>query len=67
MIRLILRRPARLCGEVTGFRTNYNKLYLMDKIYEDQVSDTIPLGEVSTITYANQQDGFRGDVRPRQG
>jgi hypothetical protein len=30
----------------------------MDEIYEDQVSDTLPLGEVSTITYANQQDGF---------
>jgi hypothetical protein len=58
MIRLILRRPAQLCGEVTGFRTNYNNLYLMDEIYGDQVSDTLPLGEVSTITYANQQDGF---------
>jgi hypothetical protein len=30
----------------------------MDEIYEDQVSNTLPLGEVSTITYANQQDGF---------
>jgi hypothetical protein len=58
MIRLLLRRPAQLCGEATGFRTNYDNLYLMDEIYEDQVSDTLPLGEVSTITYANQQDGF---------
>jgi hypothetical protein len=58
MIRLILRRPAQLCGEATGFQTNYDNLYLMDEIYEDQVSDTLPLGEVSTITYANQQDGF---------
>jgi hypothetical protein len=41
-----------------GFQTNYHNLYLMDKIYADQVSDTLPLGEVSTITYANQQDGF---------
>jgi hypothetical protein len=38
MIRLILRRPAQLCGEATGFRTNYDNLYLMDEIYEDQVS-----------------------------
>jgi hypothetical protein len=58
MIRLFLRRPAQLCGEATGFRTNYDNLYLMDEIYGDQVSDTLPLGEVSTITYANQQDGF---------
>jgi hypothetical protein len=58
MIRLILRRPAQLCGVATGFRTNYDNLYLMDEIYEDQVLDTLPLGEVSTITYANQQDGF---------
>jgi hypothetical protein len=58
MIRLILRRPAQLCGEATGFRTNYENIYPMDKIYADQVSDTLPLGEVSTITYANQQDGF---------
>jgi hypothetical protein len=58
MIQLILRRPAQLCGEATGFRTNYDNLYLMDKIYEDQVLDTLPPGEVSTITYANQQDGF---------
>ena len=58
MIRLILRRPAQLCGEATGFRTNYDNLYLMDEIYKDQVSTTLPLGEVSTITYANQQDGF---------
>jgi hypothetical protein len=58
MIRLILRRPAQLCGEATGFRTNYDNLYLLDEIYGDQVSDTLPLGEVSTITYANQQDGF---------
>jgi hypothetical protein len=58
MIRLILRRPAQLCGEATGFRTNYDNLYLMDEIYADQVSDTLPLGEVSTITYANQQDRF---------
>jgi hypothetical protein len=43
-----------------GYRlpTNYDILYLMDEIYGDQVSDTLPLGEVSTITYANQQDGF---------
>jgi hypothetical protein len=58
MIRLILRRPAQLCGEATGFRTNYYNLYLMDEIYGDQVTDTLPLGEVSTITYANQQDGL---------
>jgi hypothetical protein len=58
MIQLILRRPAQLCGEATGFRTNYENLYLMEEIYGDQVSDTLPLGEVSTITYANQQDGF---------
>jgi hypothetical protein len=58
MIRLILRRPAQLCGKATGFRMNYQNLYLTDKIYADQVSDTLPLGEVSTITYANQQDGF---------
>jgi hypothetical protein len=58
MIRLILRRPAQLCGEATGFRTNYKNLYLKDKIYADQVSNTLPLGEVSTITYANQRDWF---------
>jgi hypothetical protein len=58
MIRLILRRPAQLCGEATGLRTNYENLYLMDEIYADQVSSSLPLGEVSTITYANQQDGF---------
>jgi hypothetical protein len=58
MIRLILRRLAQLCGEATGFRTNYENLYLMDEIYANQVSDTLPLGEVSTITYTNQQDGF---------
>jgi hypothetical protein len=58
MIRLILRQPAQLCGEATGFHTNYENLYLMDEIYADQVSNTLPLGEVSTITYANQQDGF---------
>jgi hypothetical protein len=58
IIRLILWRPAQLCGEATGFRTNYDNLYLMDEIYANQVSDTLPLGEVSTITYANQQDGF---------
>jgi hypothetical protein len=58
MIPLILRRLTQLCGEATGFRTNYENLYLMDEIYGDQVSDTLPLGEVSTITYANQQDGF---------
>jgi hypothetical protein len=58
MIQLILRRPAQLCGEATGFRTNYENLYLMDDIYAVQVSKTLPLGEVSTITYANQQDGF---------
>jgi hypothetical protein len=32
MIRLILRRPAQLCGEATGFCTNYDNLYLMDEI-----------------------------------
>jgi hypothetical protein len=58
MIRLILRRPAKLCGEATGFRTNYDNLYLMDEIYADQVSDNLPLWAVCTITYANQQDGF---------
>jgi hypothetical protein len=58
MIPMILQRNAQLCGEATGFRTNYDNLYLMDKIYGDQVSDTLTLGEVSTITYANQQDGF---------
>jgi hypothetical protein len=58
MIRLFLRRPAQICGEATGFRTNYDNLYLMEVIYGDQVSDTLPLGEVSTITYANQLDGF---------
>jgi hypothetical protein len=58
MIRLILWRPTKLCGEATSFRTNYNNLYLMDEIYADQVSDNLPLGEVSTITYANQPDGF---------
>jgi hypothetical protein len=58
MIRLILQRPAQLFGEATGFGTKYDNLYLMDEIYEDQVSDTLPLGEVSTITYANKQDGF---------
>jgi hypothetical protein len=58
MIRLILRRPTQLCGEAIGFRTNYDNLYLMDEIYKDQVSTTLLLGEVSTITYANQQDGF---------
>jgi hypothetical protein len=55
---LILRRPAQLCGEATGLRTNYENLYLMDEIYTEQVSDTLPLGKVSTITYVNQQDGF---------
>jgi hypothetical protein len=58
MIRLILRKPAKLCGVAIGFRTNYDNLYLMDELYADQVSDDLPLGEVSTITYANQQDGF---------
>jgi hypothetical protein len=41
-----------------GFRTNYDNLYLMDEINTDQVSSSLPLGEVSTITYGNQQDGF---------
>jgi hypothetical protein len=58
MICLILRQLAQLCGETTGFRTNYNNLYLMDELYADQVSSSLPLGEVSTVTYANQQDGF---------
>jgi hypothetical protein len=35
MIRLILRQPAQLCGEATGFHTNYENLYLMDEIYAD--------------------------------
>jgi hypothetical protein len=52
-IWLILRRPAQLCGEATGFRTNYKNLYLMDEIYADQVSASLLLGELSTITYAN--------------
>jgi hypothetical protein len=56
MIRLILWRPAQLCGEATGFWTKYDNLYLMDEIYGDQVSDSLPLGEVSTITYANQHE-----------
>jgi hypothetical protein len=47
MIRLILRKPAKLCGEAIGFRTNYDNLYLMDDLYADQVSDDLPLGEVS--------------------
>jgi hypothetical protein len=58
MIRLILWRPAQLCGKATGFRTNYDDLYLMEDISADQVSSSLPLREVSTITYANQQDGF---------
>jgi hypothetical protein len=49
MIRLILRKPAKLCGEAIGFRTNYDNLYLMDELYADQVSDDLPLGEVSTM------------------
>jgi hypothetical protein len=44
MIRLILRILEQLCGEAIGFRTNYENLYLMDEIYGDQVSDTLPKG-----------------------
>jgi hypothetical protein len=32
MIRLILWQPAQLCGEATGFRTNYDNMYLMDEV-----------------------------------
>jgi hypothetical protein len=58
IIRLILRRLAQLCGEATGLRNNYDNLYLMDELFMDQILSLLPLGEVSTVRYANQPDGF---------
>jgi hypothetical protein len=57
MVRLILKRPMSLCGQLVYY-TNYKKLMLSDALHEPLFQRKLDLAEMSTITYANQQDGF---------
>ena len=63
LIRLIMKKPAIACGELVH-ATNYEKLFLTEALNHPAYDHELPVSEVSTLTYVNQQDDYlRHDAR----
>lgn len=57
MIRLIKKDATFLCGQ-RAFKTNFEMLHMIRTEDALHFPDDLPLGEISFVTYANQQDNF---------
>ena len=57
MVRLDKRDPQSTCQEVV-FQTQYPRLFISEQLHHAEFQRPLHPSELSTITYANQQDSF---------
>ena len=57
ILRLEKRNSFSRCGSVL-FRTDFDNLFLTEDLENEKFQRDIPTEEISTVTYANQQDSF---------